>query len=292
MRTNLFDFFDYPPKEMKSNVDEFYKSNYQSFLLTTPYCSAYAFYKKFSADKIKGNFGDNCISLSIIAKNKFCDPANKFLYLVSGRHRPLIYQDNKTGNIIFIDPYLLHKEPIILNDIFLNPGKAYKYSVFPESSENYMQLVYEPEQNSLKQLKRISNNEIFFDYDLRNVTELDPDPYEKRLLYHNEQDNLSIRILDPSFKYTVHLVCALKPCVIQYKMGVKVNYNFYTISNRNISPQSLNSFDNDLFALEKIIGLPKKDIIHFMEKSVNLYLENMPHLLSYERESHYNPSNL
>ena len=90
----------------------------------------------------KGNWGDNCIAQALKVKSVFCNANQKFLYLVSGRHRTLLYQDNNSGNVIFLDPYLMHKYPIIANQFLLNPGYYFEYPVYTDTYKNKIFLNY------------------------------------------------------------------------------------------------------------------------------------------------------
>lgn len=268
------------------------EQNYFDFITDTPYCSAVAFYKKNNLIPLNSNLGDNCIALSILAKKIFCNNFNLTGYLISGRHRPLIFYDEENQYIVFMDPYLLHKAPIILNDILNEPYRAFRYEVLPDGPNNYMELTYFHNENKILQLKKIFNSEIRFEYNLNDILLNDPYPYDDKLLYHNEQDNLSIRVLHKSKLYTLHLVCSLKNVISNYLKTGNISYKLYTISNRVISNNNFDTFNNDLNLISTIVKMHPEDVLEFMNNSIYSYLSNLPKLYTFDRVGHYNPSNL
>ncbi|MBI4356730.1 MAG: hypothetical protein HY559_02470 [Gammaproteobacteria bacterium] len=285
MSQKFFNYFD-----LSTPLGQFHSAfleSHRQFLLETPYNSAYAFYHQYISPSVPGNLGNNCIALSILARKLFCKPHNKYLYLVSGRHHPLLYHEEETGNLIFLDPYLMHQYPICMNQIFNNSNKVFDYPVFPVGENNRMQLSFNPTLQCIHQTKFLSNGTIKFNYYLNDAVYSDPNPYEEKLLYHNEQDTLSIRVIDASLKHTVHLVCVLKTALINPK-----NHQLYTICNGIISQERQEGFSNDLKTIAKTVNLTPKEIIHFFKKSVVAYMANLPHDLKFEREPNSNPSNL
>ena len=166
-----------------------------------------------------------------------------------------------------MDPYLMHKTPINLTEVILNPEKNYSYEVFPESKDNRMELKYSNKTNFLIQKKWINGQK-------------------------SEQDSLSIRIIDESGKYTIHLVCPLKKLIVKYRKNKNIRPKIYTIANNIISEEGSNKFYENLSKISQIIYVSSHVLLSHFKKCIELYLKNMPYDFNFDTNIKYNPSNL
>ena len=271
-----------------------FNAHYRSFVLDVPYNSALAFLYAFGAkgSASPANWGDNCIALSVRARQMFCSN-NRYLYLVSGRHRSLVYQDDISGNIVLLDPYLLHEYPILLNPLLRSPGQAFRYPSFPKDTFSGMELVYDSRTHLIREERCTLRGKVTFDYDLNYPLFVDPDPYEERLLFDNEQDNLSIRIIDPSLSYTAHLVVLLKPLYKdRARTGCKDDVPIFSIAGKTICSENKKMFWLVAKTIAANVGVDSEELIHFLKNATKAYIAYAPEGLTYIKNVNSNESNL
>lgn len=290
MQNSLLSFFEVNNSSIGISGDT--KQKYCDFIFNTPYCSAQAFFLKYKSEVSGLDPGNNCIGLSVIIKELFCVGKGKSLFLKSGRHYPLIYQNSPEECITFLDPYLLHKEPINLTEVITNENQVFYYDVYPDVEGNKMELKYCTDSNALIQKKWVGDNLIEFNYDLSAPVYNDPDPYRDDLLYHSEQDNLSIRIIEESGRSTIHLVCVLKKIVKRHQQNQELKLKLYSISNGVISMEGNENFDFDILKIsQRIKATPDKVLQHF-KRCVEAYLCGLPQSFDFTVQPVYNPSNV
>lgn len=139
------------------------------------------------------------------------------MYLFEGRHHAVVWQEGE--QILFFDPYLLHKEPIDLEAIRQLPKKRQRFPAYPsvldrrgEERMGYLEIIFEP--NGLRFLvqkgrydqSRDDYNVTTFRLHLDQQTPFRTEPNDPEIAFAQEQTTLSIRVLFEEHGSTSHLV--------------------------------------------------------------------------------------
>ena len=186
----------------------------EDIVLRVPYNSISQFYTYFGGTPADARFGLSCVWQSFELGRRLVQAGfEKVRYFVSGRHIALICETDE-GEFL-LDPYLLHTEPVQLNRASCSSKEAtYQVSVeaypYRQSNDDLLspsQLQVSWNQNTgtihLEYLRfSVSKNcyikSRYFKLDLAHPLENVPLPADiiRPLLFHHEQNNLSIRVVD------------------------------------------------------------------------------------------------
>lgn len=285
-------FFERDLEPGKSFTERF-ETDYSNTILNLPYNSAVAFHRTYGkSDRPRGNWGDNCIAQAVHIKRLYCHGDVPWAFLECGRHRVVVFWHAPTNNLVFMDPYVMHQRPISLNEIFLNPGKEFSYSVFPDAPGHVMRLKYDEQRNTLEQVKVMRHGTVTFSYDLTKLSRIEPNPYQEDLLFADEQDNLSIRVVAPDKGALAHCICPLKQLAPDYRSGKNPWIQWNARYGSELFSSDDPCFYDILSGIGDVVGASPTTIIRFLTECALCYLKNMPREITYERAVMRNASNL
>ncbi|AFM11693.1 hypothetical protein Turpa_1044 [Turneriella parva DSM 21527] len=76
------------------------------------------------------------------------------------------------------------------------------------------------------------------------------------------------------------------------RKGTPENNRLFSISGNGIFHEGHSDFVETTVKIASVTNTEPSDVIEMLKESINAYANNMPYPLSYDREDHYNPSNL
>ena len=117
------------------------------------------------------------------------------------------------------------------------------------------------------------------------------DPLNERLLFDNEQDNLSIRVVSDDQSTTAHLVVPLASAYRQRQTLERCRPAYFAILHDQLHDRGSHEFDAALGMIAARIGVASGEVIDFMEAAFWAYLKHAPSELTFSKP-HANPSNL
>jgi hypothetical protein len=99
--------------ETANEIKKALRKSLEETLIRQPYNSV-SQYLEYFADKVPDKkFGTSCVWQPLSAGRKFkMESGQQIDYLISGRHVAAVY--NMDSELVVLDPYLVHAEPIIL----------------------------------------------------------------------------------------------------------------------------------------------------------------------------------
>ena len=180
-----------------------------------PYCSASQFYEYYGDAPADPRFGKSCAWQSFEVGARLAALGGPPVrYLVDGRHvAAVVHTDD---GLVVLDPYLLHTEPLRLPRadpradgavVATSPALPIRYDADGTARPGRVKATWVPHRDRLKlEYQRFSPTRghhlvsRFFTLPTDSELRLVPPPAEviRPLLVHPEQNNISIRMLDPA----------------------------------------------------------------------------------------------
>lgn len=245
-----------------------------------PYSSAMSMYL-VAGKKPTRNYGGNCIEQNRILQRRLADAEFHDAVLLRdrlhGRHHPLLLRMDNA--LFYSDVYLMSYTPINLSEILDTEGKCGAFDAYPSIGDKKSRLTisFDPSGRRFRIHKTWpgSARTDEFEYDFDSVDNRMPTPEEyKPLIFDPVQTSLSVRSLDVAAKRCDHLVYPVNGKVKTFD-GLKLFMS--TNEGKNIS--LIGNPERFKTALERMVehvGGSVDEILRFMAKSVELYVEHHP----------------
>jgi acyl carrier protein len=261
--------------------------NYTEFVIDTPYNSARAFFEVYTKEPLpNGNWGHNCIGLSQDAHARTIKDGPA-AYLMWGRRRPVLFACSE--EVYFADPYALHQGCLPIADLLSQEHCSRTYRCIPEDGHS-MELIFDSIIPQLVQMKNTPRGTMTCQYSteliIRQVS-----PLDKNLLFDNEQDNLSIRVLSENLDTTAHIVVPLAPAYRQRHLRGSCRPMFFAIHNDLVYDYGRPEFNLALDIVAAKVGVRPTEVIDFIDAAFWAYMDNAPEGLTFHKP-HANSSNL
>lgn len=260
---------------------------FADLVLETPYNSARAFLELYCESPLpRGQWGHNCIGLSHTAQARLLG-GDHSTYLSWGRRRPLIFAH--AGEIYFADPYALHRQCAPIGELLRQSQASHTYPCFP-GADHGMTLSHDRASSTMRQIKHTPRGSMTCPYSTERIS-FEVDPLNERLLFDNEQDNLSIRVVSDDQSTTAHLVVPLASAYRQRQTLERCRPAYFAILHDQLHDRGSHEFDAALGMIAARIGVASGEVIDFMEAAFWAYLKHAPSELTFSKP-HANPSNL
>jgi hypothetical protein len=281
--------------------DEQLRSIYREVLLTTPYNSVSQHYEFLAHELPDPRFGATCCYQSVKVGTVLKSHGYRdVFYLRDHRHALAICQIGAESYLF--DPYLLHTDPINLTEVADHPdGKA--YSAYPfrvttagEVKPSRLRVRYDPK-------KKVVSEE-YFRYSLSRgkytlsryfkmrldqpVYELPPAADIVPLLFHPEQNNLSIRVVIPAEKAVTDLIYPIcyhhgDPFISAARLIIRDN------AGGIIPTTDRQRFSHELSRMAEAAGVLPGELTAFILRGVAIYEEHAPKQIPYAAFEDYKP---
>lgn len=269
------------------NHDRIALDKYAELVIATPYNSARAFLEIYGGDALpSGKWGHNCIGLSQAAHAELIG-SDRAVYLEWGRRRPVLLASS--GEVYFADPYALHRECASVGKLLSGRQSAEVFPCFPAVGHT-MELSVDADVRELVQTKRTPRGSMTCQYGTETVL-AHVDPLDHGLLFDNEQDNLSIRVLSEDLTSTVHVVIPLEHLYRRRRGRAGVKPAYFAILHDELYDRGHPAFDTAIAILAARIGVNGSEVMDFLEAAFMTYMQHAPEGLTFQK-SHANASNL
>jgi hypothetical protein len=191
--------------------------------------------------------------------------------------------------VYFADPYALHRECAPIGSLLTGRRSADVFSCLPAAGHS-MELSVDASVRELIQTKLTPRGTMTCRYVTDSVL-AHVDPLDQSLLFDNEQDNLSIRVLSEDLSTTAHVVIPLEPPYRRRHARGCFKPVYFAILDDELYERAHPEFDTVLAILAARIGVHCGEVIDFLEAAFVTYIKHAPEGLTFHKP-HANPSNL
>lgn len=283
-----------------SNISPFYAAlNYElrKFLVEVPYTSVSQFYQFFGSRKADDRYGVSCVWQAYMLGTRLKQKKiGEISYYVDGRHVALICRSDNQQYLI--DPYLLHTDPLEIKR-GLSPespdstrSSAHAYPFRHENNANCkpskLAATYYADSNSVRltytKFSQSKNHYVIsrtFNMDLnRNISDLPPpEQIVIPLLHHQEQNNLSIRIVH---KQDHHIYELIYPIALYHNKPVdEANLVARDNNGKMHTFGETEQFHSILTNMSASLECSQKELTDFVLEGVEIYERNAPDVIPY-----------
>ncbi len=268
--------------------NEFYeivKSALQEHIYSVPYNSVSQFYDAFTTTKVNPRYGMSCIWQTDDLCKKILELTDcKITYYNDMRHMAAICE--KDGCQYLVDPYLLHLTPIAIDKTHsvttctsLSEAFPLRQDLLDENSGSFLEVRKKGSMVKLCYFRfdpKISRHKLFryFVLDLDNpVKNFPPDKaLVEKLLFHAEQNNLSIRVVSKQDRQIRELVYPLSAesiaNVSRHYLFARDNAGFVYTSDNQAGFRRMSQ------KISYQLAVQENEIIEFILEGVGLYVMN------------------
>lgn len=250
------------------------KELHKSALNNIPYSSAVSMYV-IAGKSVTSRFGGNCIeqnnSLKKNIENTGMSDTLLIRDLLIGRNHSLVVKLN--GIDYYSSVYLMPHEPVNLQEVLDTEGHKKIVDAYPHvnGEKSQLTIIFDDSGKRFRVHKTWPNSKRVdeFEYDLKSKDNKFPTSEEYRgIAFHEEQDTLSLRILNTEAARVDHLVFPLENNTpfIEY---------IYVKTNEGLKiPITLESkFDEVIQPISNQIGISKDKLIEFIYNSAKLHFQ-------------------
>jgi hypothetical protein len=283
-----------------SNISPFYAAlNYElrKFLVEVPYTSVSQFYQFLGNRNADERYGVSCVWQAYMLGERLKQKKiGQISYYVDGRHVALIC---RSGNQQYlIDPYLLHTDPLEIKPNAVpesqdsNRSSAHAYPFRSEDNANYkpskLAATYCANSNSVRltytKYSRSKNHYVIsraFNMDLnRNISDSPPpEQIVVPLLHHQEQNNLSIRIVH---KHDHRIYELIYPIALHHNKPVD---EVHLVARDNDGKMhtfgETDQFRSILTNMSASLECSPKELTNFVLEGVEIYERHAPEVIHY-----------
>jgi hypothetical protein len=275
---------------------------HQSVLHGTPYNSISQFYEYYAGTTPDAKFGSSCGFQALeVGRRLRLEGVESVRFLVDGRHAATVCEHE--GRTYLFDPYLLHLEPIDLTAI-AESGTSLELSAYPfveladgsrkpsllrarySRSAATVSLEYlRPDPSTGRyQLSR------YFRLSLASaITEAPSADAIRSMLYHAEQNNLSVRVIDPedgTIRDLVYPICYYHgdPEILASRLLVRRS------DGAIIEAHDRKRFDGEVARMASTIGVSVDELLAFVLDGVAIYERHAPETIPYAPYNDYRPT--
>lgn len=256
---------------------------------SVPYNSATQFLEFFDERILASEWGMSCVRQSIRVDEYLQSIGGpKGIYIRNGRHVASIYSD-KDG-IVVLDPYLLHKTPLVLNyedrigDYIEASVPAYPVRVDDEGLERWgrMRAVLNVEKRILQLdytrfSPRRQQNYLYRSFGL-GIDEVaifpSPLPVARARLVHPEQNNLSVRVLDLPRQTLCEVILPL--CGVTTERPATEDQLISRDNQGRVNTADAPGFGEDLANVARVVGVSKQEIVDLLLHTSRVYSKVAP----------------
>lgn len=259
------------------------------FLIDVPYNSISQFYRIFENQVPPQRFGTSCVWQSYLLGDRIRSSLKdcQLTYLHDGRHIALTCATR--SRIFLLDPYLLHKDAIELpvEDGEQSESRAYPDRKDAAGNDHPGRLLVRRDANTLKLIySRFSPTRLHpfiaraFHLDMADQAPQDPPEGEfiKPLLYHGEQNNLSIRMVLRESRDMAELIY---PISVLHRQPVQ-KANLLTRDNQGRFMSPTDPGHNTLLCrMSESLGCTTGELEDFVLEGVRIYERHAPKEIDY-----------
>lgn len=256
---------------------------------SVPYNSAAQFLEFFDDRILSSGWGMSCVRQSVwVDEHLRSIEGPKGVYIRNGRHVASIYPDSH--GIVVLDPYLLHKAPIVLNyedrvgDCIEASVPAYPVRIDDEGRARWgkmravlnlmkrtLQLDYtrfspRRQQNYLYRSFGLSLDEV--------ATFPSPLAVARARLVHPEQNNLSVRVLDLSRQALCEVILPL--CGVTTERPASEDQLISRDNQGRVRTAGSSGFDEDLANVARVVGESAPQIVDLLLHTSHVYSRVAP----------------
>lgn len=256
---------------------------------SVPYNSATQFLEFFDEKILAPTWGMSCVRQSVRADEYLQSIGGpKGIYIRNGRHVASIYPD-KHG-IVVLDPYLLHKAPLVLNyedrigDCIEASVPAYPVRIDDEGLARWgkMRAVLNVEKRTLQLdytrfSPRRQQNYLYRSFGL-SLDEVaifpSPLPVAHAQLVHPEQNNLSVRVLDLPRQALCEIILPL--CGVTTEQPATEDQLISRDNQGRVSTAGAPGFDEDLVNVARVVGVSAHEVVDLLLHTSRVYSKVAP----------------
>ncbi|QRY30894.1 MULTISPECIES: hypothetical protein [unclassified Variovorax] len=256
---------------------------------SVPYNSATQFLEFFDERILAPNWGMSCVRQSVrVDEHLQSIGGPKGIYIRNGRHVASIYPDSH--GIAVLDPYLLHKAPLILNyedrvgDCIEASVPAYPVRIDDEGLARWgkMRAVLNVEKRTLQLdytrfSPRRQQNYLYRSFGL-SLDEVaifpSPLPVAHARLVHPEQNNLSVRVLDLPRQALSEVILPL--CGVTADRPATEDQLISRDNQGRVSTAGSPGFDENLTSVARVVGVSAQEVVDILLHTSRVYSKVAP----------------
>ncbi|MEN9578027.1 MAG: hypothetical protein RJA70_1036 [Pseudomonadota bacterium] len=275
---------------------------YRGTLASVHYSSIAQFFEYLEGKQPDPRFGTSCgFQALAVGKRLEEGDAEGVQYFMDGRHAAVTcYSD--TGDLYLFDPYLLHADPINLSNAVCPDGQiydAYPYAVGArgERLSSQLRVRYFPAKKTISlEYMRLSATSLtrtinrYFKLRLdRPVDGPPPASVIAEMLYHPEQNNLSVRVLnaeDGTLSDLIYPICYYHGAAIPVAEHLLVRTSY----DDAITPYAdRDRFTRSLERMALVVKATAAELIEFVLEGARIYERHAPSRIDYLPYMAYKP---
>lgn len=258
---------------------------------TVPYCSASSYYEYFGDAPAHPRFGASCAWQSFeVGRRLGSTPGGTVRYHVDGRHVAAVVHG--PDGLEVLDPYLMHLEPVRLRLADIRPDGSVVTSVpaLPRRTDadgitrpGRVRAVWLPQRGRLRlEYGRFSPSRghhfvsRFFDLATDQELRVVPPPADvvRPLLLHPEQNNVSIRVVDPIDDQVRELLYPLPPSGAVARVRAD---RLHTRDNQGaLSPAGTPGYRRTLRGIAGALHIDVAELVDFVLGGAEIYRRVAP----------------
>ena len=254
-----------------------------------PYNSAAQFLEFFDHRILASDWGMSCVRQSVWVDEYFQSiGGSKGAYIRGGRHVASIYVDPQ--GMVVLDPYLLHKAPLVLNkeerlgDCVETSVPAYpvRFDASGVARWGKLRAVWNVERRTLQLdyirfSPRRQQNYLYrsFGLSLDEVANFpSPLPVARARLVHPEQNNLSVRVLNLSREALSEVILPL--CAVTSGRPAMQAQLISRDNQGRVRAFGSSGFDEDLTNVAEVVGVDPQQVVDLLLHTSRVYADVAP----------------
>lgn len=256
---------------------------------SVPYNSAAQFLEFFDERILPPDWGMSCVRQSVwVDEHLQAIGGSKGVYIRNGRHVASIYPD--AHGVVVLDPYLLHKAPLVLNyedrvgDCIEASVPAYPMRIDDEGRARWgkMRAELNVERRTLQLdytrfSPRRQQNYLYRSFGLRlDEVATFPSPLSvaRARLVHPEQNNLSVRVLDLPRQAISEIILPL--CGVTTHRPATEDQLIGRDNQGRVRASGSVGFDENLANVAKVVGVSPQEIVDLLLHTSRVYSRVAP----------------
>lgn len=269
-----------------------------------PYNSISQFYEYFEGITPELRYGLSCGFQALeVGRRLRLAGLDRVRFLIDGRHAAAVCEHE--GQTYLFDPYLLHLDPINLSGL-AETGKPGDFLAYPFAScrngsrkPGVLRVRHVAHLGSVS-LEYMRVNSVTCRYALSRyfrlsfasaIEEAPPSDAIRSMLYHPEQNSLSVRILCPSdgtVRDLVYPICYYHgdPEVLASRLVAR------TPSGEWVEAIDEVRFEGELRTMASTLGVAPKELVGFVLRGVEIYERHAPTSIPYKPYKDYRPRSM
>lgn len=279
------------------------EATYRETLAAVQYSSLAQFYEYLAGKSPDPRFGTSCgFQALAVGKRLEEQGAEGVRYFMDGRHAAVTCHSD-TGDLYLFDPYLLHVDAINLTNAIGADGllcDAYPCVTTPggERLSSQLRVRYFPDKRAIsleymrinaKTLTRSLNR--YFKLRLDRPVDGPPPASEiEQMLYHPEQNNLSVRVLDTnegSLSDLIYPICYYHGGAVPTAEHLLVRTSY----DDAITPYAERErFERIVERMARVVKASASELVEFVLEGARIYERYAPSFIDYVPYTAYKPN--